>query len=164
MGHVGSDVHKLLSELNISTILYDPPRQERDPAFKSSTIQEVLSADILTLHVPLSFEGPYATYHWLENEKLSKKYKIVINASRGGVVDEKALMDAFDNGLTEHIILDVWENEPKFNTLMAERAFLATPHIAGYSHQAKENATRMISESLSESFRLENKTFELIKR
>lgn len=156
VGHVGSEVYKLLNELNIPTILYDPPRQEREPSFESSTLQEVLSADILTLHVPLTFEGPYATFHWLENDKLSKKYKMVINASRGGVVDEKALMDAFDNGLTEHIILDVWENEPKFNTLMAERAFIATPHVAGYSHQAKENATRMISETLSRFFQLEN--------
>lgn len=154
VGHVGSEVDKLLGKMNISTILYDPPRQEREPDFISSTMNEVLAADILTFHVPLNLEGKYATFHWLNKVRLEGNYKMIINASRGGVVDEQALMDAFDNGMTEHLILDVWEKEPNFRMGMAERAFIATPHIAGYSHQAKINATRMICDDLIDFYKL----------
>ena len=155
VGHVGIQIRKLLAGLSINTILYDPPREKRDASFTSSALSEVLDADILTFHVPLNRTGEYATYHWLNEEKLNgRKYELVINASRGGVIDEQALWNHYQKKEIKDYILDVWEDEPSFSTGMAENAYIATPHIAGYSYQAKQNATRMICESLCGHFGL----------
>lgn len=154
VGHVGNRVHELLYDLGISTVLYDPPRENRDSSFKSSSLNAVLKADILTFHVPLTFNDTYATYHWLNKQLLTKKYKLIINASRGGVVNEEDLLEAHESSNVEEFILDVWEDEPDFHKKSVKRALIATPHIAGYSYQAKENATSMICNSLIDFFQL----------
>ncbi len=152
-GHTGSAVQKILTALGIHTVAYDPPREEREPAFQSASLNEVLSCDILTFHTPLTFEGNYPTYHWLHEEKLENKhYKLIINAARGGVVDEMALLKAFKNKHLDKYILDVWENEPVFDDEIAKNAFIKTPHIAGYSIQAKHNASAIIAKSFCEYF------------
>jgi len=153
VGHVGTEVNSILKNLSVETILYDPPRELRETGFQSDSKEDVLDADILTFHVPLNKTGEYATWHWLDDEKLrGKSYPLIINASRGGVIDEKALSSHFKSDHLNSFILDVWENEPVFSIEMAKNAFIATPHIAGYSYQAKQNATRMICEALCDHF------------
>ena len=155
VGHVGSELAALFDDMHLSYTAYDPPRENRDASFTSATLDEVLECDILTFHVPLTDSGKYATRHWLAAEKLSDHtYDLVINASRGGVIDETALMKAMDQGRVKNCIIDVWEKEPAFDPRMSQMAFLATPHIAGYSVQAKDNATRMMMEALAETFDL----------
>ena len=155
VGHVGSEVQKLCEALGISPCLYDPPKAERDPDFESATLEDVLSSDILTFHTPLTHQGPHSTYHWMDQEKLqSRSYDLIINTSRGGVVDEQALLKAHTTGRLADFIIDVWENEPVFNDLTAQNAFIKTPHIAGYSIQAKNRASRMVAESLCDHFSL----------
>lgn len=154
-GHVGTQVDRLLQNLGISTICYDPPKEEKEDDFESSELEEVLSADILSLHTPLKREGNYPTYHWLDEKKLSaKNYQLIINTARGGVVNEQALLKAFIKGKVDNFIIDVWENEPIFNDLIAGNAFIKTPHIAGYSKQSKLRASKMIAESLCRHFDL----------
>ena len=68
---------------------------------------------------------------------------VLINAARGGIVDERALLAAMDAGTVKTAIIDTWEGEPDVNRHLLERAFIATPHIAGYSADGKANATRM---------------------
>ncbi|MEX0719235.1 MAG: 4-phosphoerythronate dehydrogenase [Balneolaceae bacterium] len=158
-GKAGSAVIKLLQKFGIEYAAYDPPRAEVDAEFKSATLDEVLDCPILTFHVPLTKTGPYATFHWLDEAKLSgRKYRLIINAARGGVIDEKALLKAHTEKQVEHFVLDVWENEPDFNTEMAERTFIATPHIAGYSEQSKINATQIICDKLATYFELDHFT------
>ncbi|HET6528094.1 MAG TPA: NAD(P)-dependent oxidoreductase, partial [Balneolaceae bacterium] len=131
-GNAGSRVIELLRKLEISTVAYDPPKEERDSNFKSASLNEVLECDILSFHTPLTTTGDYPTYHWLNGQKLSAfNFQLVINASRGGVIDEQALLNAFEKGMINDFILDVWENEPNFNQKSAEQAFIKTPHIAG---------------------------------
>ncbi|SMO77307.1 4-phosphoerythronate dehydrogenase [Fodinibius sediminis] len=155
VGHVGRQVDRLLQKMDIATCCYDPPRAQRDPGFSSSTLEEVLAADILTFHTPLTRSGPHPTHHWLDAAKLSThQYELVINSARGGILDEGALCKAQDEGTVRHFILDVWENEPDINLDVAARAFLKTPHIAGYSVQAKQNASRFIADALIQHFRL----------
>lgn len=155
VGKAGSAVVDLLSGFGIDCVLYDPPRQERDPDFDSASLEEVLNCDILTFHIPLSRKGPHATHHWLDEEKLAgRSYKLIINAARGGVIDELDLMKFYVEGKIGDYILDVWEKEPDFNTEVAKHAFIATPHIAGYSEQAKVNATKMICDQLADFFDL----------
>jgi erythronate-4-phosphate dehydrogenase len=155
VGKAGSAVSELLQNFGIECIEYDPPREERDPEFSSATLEEVLDTDILTFHVPLNKKGKYPTFHWLNEQKLANRsYKLIINAARGGVIDEMALMKSYVEGSLESYVLDVWEGEPDFNTKVAKHAFIATPHIAGYSEQAKVNATKMICDQLSVFFEL----------
>jgi len=155
VGHVGTQVQKLIGKLGVSTIAYDPPRELRENNFRSATLDELFAADILSFHTPLTCAGDYPTYHWLNAEKLlNHEFKLVINSSRGGVINEDALLNAMGNSKVQDIIIDVWENEPEFNLTTAAKAFVKTPHIAGYSDQAKNNASKLVANALIEHFDL----------
>ncbi len=170
VGAAGSKVNKLLTKFGFSTALYDPPRELRDPTFTSASLNDVLNCDILTFHVPLSSDGEFSTYHWLDELKLADNtFFAIINAARGGVIDESAVSKAYSEGKINHLIIDVWENEPDFNPDFFLKCFIATPHIAGYSVQSKLNASRIISKKLCTYFKLnhpvvplpEKRTFEV---
>ena len=100
-------------------------------------------SDILTLHVPLTREGEDKTFHLLnkENLPLMKRSAILVNTSRGEVVDNTALREALKTGLLRGAALDVWEGEPAADPQLVDLADIATPHIAGYSVDGKANAT-----------------------
>ncbi|XWN38562.1 MAG: 4-phosphoerythronate dehydrogenase [Balneola sp.] len=154
-GATGTAVSKQLSQFGISNCSYDPPRELRDKNFNSASLQDILECDILTFHVPLTKTGEHSTYHWLDQSKLNgNTFKLVINAARGGVIDELALLTAIQKKTVSDIIIDVWEGEPDFNTALVEKAFIATPHIAGYSEQAKLNASKILAEKLADFFNL----------
>lgn len=76
---------------------------------------------------------------------------ILINAARGGVVDETALLEAKERK-TLKICIDTWEGEPRVNPATLAAADIATFHIAGYSRRGKERATRAILEGLEKHF------------
>lgn len=162
MGNAGSEVDKLLNSLGVKTICYDPPKEKREETFTSASLEEVLSADILTFHTPLEHRGVFSTYHWLDEDKLdAKNFELIINTARGGVINEQSLLKAYIKGSVDNFIIDVWENEPIFNDLIAENAFLKTPHIAGYSRQSKLRATQMIVGSLCSHFEMDRPDTEL---
>lgn len=164
-GHTGSAVKKLLTKIGVETVSYDPPRAERETEFTSAELKDVLACDILTFHVPLIHAGVYPTHYWLDEQKLSNNsYSLIINASRGGVIDERALIEAKESGNVENYILDVWENEPNFRDEVARCAYLKTPHIAGYSVQAKERATQMIVQSMIDHFKLDSQIGEITRQ
>ena len=155
VGAVGSLVDELLTNFGCKTVLYDPPRAEREADFETKTVQDILNCDILTFHTPLIVDGEYPSFHWLDEAKLSNRnFEVIINTARGGVVEEAALLQAYKNGNIGHLITDVWENEPDFNPELADNSFIATPHIAGYSEQAKLNASRIIAEKCGQFFGL----------
>ncbi|MDR9418545.1 4-phosphoerythronate dehydrogenase [Gracilimonas sp.] len=157
VGKAGSAVVEILTDFGIKCVEYDPPREQRDSTFNSSSIEEVLDCEILTFHVPLNKKGEYPTYHWLNEEKLSgHQFQLIINAARGGVIDEIALMKFYVEGRIQNYVLDVWEGEPDFNTKVAKHAFIATPHIAGYSEQSKVRATEIIFDKMADYFDLKN--------
>ena len=154
VGNTGSQVQYLLEKIGLKTWGYDPPREKRDPSFQSCTIGNILEADIITLHIPLLAEGEEATKNWLDEEKISgSKAKLFINAARGGIADEKALLKAQKERNTD-FVLDVWKNEPIFDDISANAAFIKTPHIAGYSRQAKRRAMLMVCQALHKHFEL----------
>ena len=159
VGHVGSSVANILEAMGIDYKMYDPPREIRESgdSFQSASREEALACDILSFHTPLTFTGKFATHHWLSEDILAQKeYELVINAARGGVLDEAALVKAFQLGSVKDIILDVWENEPEFSQEVARHCFLKSPHIAGYSEQAKINATRQVCEALGNFLGMKN--------
>lgn len=156
VGHAGSEVDRLLKRLGMRTILYDPPREQRENGFRSADLETLATADVLTLHVPLTMHGPWATHHWLDGNKFENhNFRFVINAARGGVIHEKEFLIGDRVGKQMDYALDVWENEPAFTDDMAKNAFIATPHIAGYSEQAKFRATQMIVNQLLDYFKFD---------
>lgn len=159
MGHTGRAVSTLLEALDIAYAAYDPPRAEREDAFASVSLEEVLACDILTFHTPLTQHGDYPTRHWLDKPKMERRsFELIINASRGGVIDETAVMRGLEAGSVGDVVLDVWENEPLFDDTIARHAFLKTPHIAGYSVEAKTRATRMVVQAMARHFTIDYKT------
>ena len=113
-------------------------------------------ADIITFHVPLTHEGPYATWHLADEAFFHrlKRVPYIINTSRGEVVDGDALLKALQDGRVRDAILDVWEHEPQLNLQLLERVFIGTPHIAGYSADGKVNADNMVIDALCQHFHL----------
>jgi erythronate-4-phosphate dehydrogenase len=156
-GHVGTEVIAILNGIGLQTVAYDPPREQRDSNFSSASLNEVLSCDVLSFHTPLDRKSEHPTYHWLDQHKLKDRtFDLIINSARGGVVDENALLNAMKKGKIRDIIIDVWEDEPEINLSTARQTFLKTPHIAGYSEQAKQNASKFIADELIDHFELES--------
>jgi erythronate-4-phosphate dehydrogenase len=109
-----------------------------------------MEADIITLHVPLTRSGPNATYHLFDENRIRrlKRGAILINTSRGGVVETDALRRALSDGHLSTAVLDVWEKEPNIITSLLELVSLGTQHIAGHSLDGKLNALRMNYEAV----------------
>ena len=80
--------------------------------------------------------------------KALKQRPVVINTSRGEVVDNQALTEALTDGIIRDAVIDTWENEPDINRSLLEKVYIGTPHIAGYSADGKANATRMSLEAV----------------
>lgn len=150
VGNVGSKVAKAGEALGMRVLLNDPPRaesevglsqQEGNTAFISPE-QLLKESDIVTCHTPLTKEGPYPTYHLSSHDFFNqmKNGAVYINSSRGAVTDSAALKQAAQSKLSAYI-LDVWEGEPNIDLELLENAFIATPHIAGYSSDGKANGT-----------------------
>ncbi len=156
-GNTGGAVKKILTKLGVDTVVYDPPKTIREPEFKSDSLQSLLECDVLTFHTPLTFTGEHATFHLCSSDWLKNDFGLIVNAARGGVVDETALLKALRKARVGDIVLDVWENEPLFSDESMRQSLIATPHIAGYSKQAKFRASEMIVNALCETFGLEKR-------
>jgi erythronate-4-phosphate dehydrogenase len=158
MGNVGQAVEQLANQLGISTRGYDPPREQREPSFNSVSLKKVLDTDILTLHTPLTTpeESDYPTHHWFNEKRIGQqKFALIINAARGGIVNEAYLDQKMERQEVKNAILDVWENEPHFDCQRAASLLYSTPHIAGYSLESKRRATQMICHALYHHFGLD---------
>jgi len=155
-GNVGSQVFNQLNALGVNCLLHDPPLQKKaEKTFRDYVdLDTVLSADIITLHVPLSKTGPYPTEHLVNHDFLAQLRDdvILINTSRGAVVDEMALLETLADRPEMTVILDVWHNEPDINPLLLQRAALGTPHIAGYSLDGKVRGTEMLYKAVCDYF------------
>ena len=152
VGHVGKIVEQWARQLGMTVMLCDPPRAEVEGVESFVSLHEIASqADIITFHTPLTKSGRYATFHLADErffEDLRRK-PMIINAARGPVVDTQALLDAMSRGLVGRVAIDCWEGEPCVNLHLLERVFIATPHIAGYSHQGKVRATKMAVDAVA---------------
>ena len=153
IGNIGSVLKKRAEVLGISCLLNDPPLQEKHPELEYLPLDEVVErSDIISLHVPLTRTGRYPTFHLIDNSILRRSGSKVIwvNTSRGGVIDESALLS--NQGKIGGLVLDVWENEPNINADVVEITDIATPHIAGYSIEGKLRATDMVYRAACQFF------------
>lgn len=155
VGNVGSKVEKLAGILGMKFLLNDPPRTRHEGKTRFVDLETVLSeSDIVTVHVPLNCGEEDKTYHLFDDMNFGKMKKGAwfFNTSRGEVTDTSSLKRALGSGKLGGSVLDVWENEPDIDLKLMERAFIATPHIAGYSTDGKANGTSMVVNSLCRYF------------
>ena len=157
VGHVGSRVARMAEELGMKVLLNDPPRAEQGESGFVDLATIARECDVITFHTPLNREGIYRTYHLVDEDFLFslERTPFVINSSRGEVVDTASLLVALAAGKVKAAVVDTWEYEPRISRELMEVAFLATPHIAGYSADGKANATRMSLEALCRFFGIE---------
>lgn len=158
VGNVGSKVVKVAQELGMRVLLNDLPREDKEGKQNFSSLQTLAKeCNVLTFHVPLYKEGKYRTYHLADAAFFQslKQKPVIINTSRGEVIETDALLNALETELISDAIIDVWENEPAINLTLLKKVFLGTPHIAGYSADGKANATRMSLDALCRYFNIQ---------
>lgn len=163
-GHVGSKVEALSRDMGFKTMVCDPPIEagEADACIVPIPALHPLSSlaeccDVITFHVPLTRTGRYPTYHIADAAffRSLMRRPVVINTSRGGVVDEEALLQALDGGAISEAVIDTWEKEPDINRHLLNKVYIGTPHIAGYSADGKVNADNMVIDALCRFFGVE---------
>lgn len=150
-GHVGRILAARLDALGIANCQYDPwLAEEALPA--PASLAEVLTCDVVSLHCELTRQTPWPSYHLLDEARLAalRPQQLLINASRGAVVDNRALAARLRTAEPPRAVLDVWEGEPQVDAALLERLVLGTPHIAGYSLEAKWAASRLLADALAE--------------
>lgn len=148
VGHVGSLVAKMAERRGLKVLLNDPPK-----GIGISLDEIAKNCDIITFHVPLTSNPltPNPTFHLCDAAFLArcKPHALIINAARGGVVDEQALLCS-----GHPYILDTWENEPHIDPAVLQHAFRASMHIAGYSVEGKRNASQTCLDTIARTFAL----------
>lgn len=160
-GHVGSLVARYAADWGFRVLCCDPPLHAAAKAAPCSdggfvTLGEIADrADIVTFHTPLTLDGPDKTYH-MAGESFFGSLRpgaLIINSSRGEVIDTAALLQALRDGRCSACV-DTWEHEPAIDRELLRSALLATPHVAGYSAQGKANATSMSVRAVAREFGL----------
>ncbi|GID07100.1 4-phosphoerythronate dehydrogenase PdxB [Pseudomonas sp. 008] len=145
-GEVGGRLVKVLQGLGWNVLVCDPPRQAAEGGDYVSLEQIIEQCDVVSLHTPLDKQGPQATWHLFDKNRLNqlKPGTWLINASRGPVIDNAALRQVLLRREDLQAVLDVWEAEPEVDVALAELCVIATPHIAGYSLDGKQRGTAQI--------------------
>lgn len=159
-GNTGSSVAKKAKALGMQVRVHDPFLEKKSEDIHAYTdLDRTIKSDIITFHVPLTYDEIYGTYHYIDDELLEyiSDHQILINASRGDVWDNEALLKRMQKGSELRFALDVWEHEPNLIKEIIPYTQIATPHIAGYSLEGKLNGTSMIAQRLIESFDLDIK-------
>lgn len=158
-GNVGSVVYDWGRQMGVRMLVNDPPKEERGEGigeYGYVSLEELLRrSDAVTLHTPLTRDGKHPTYHLIGDMELRliEDGKIFVNAARGAVVDFKALKPHVQTHRIRSVI-DTWEGEPKVDEEILAAVDFGTFHIAGYSRQGKERATRMAIEAVEREFRV----------
>ena len=151
-GHVGKLVANMAQSKGYRVLLSDPPL-----GIGSSLEELAPQCDVLTFHTPLTHDGNHPTFHLCNTHILSlcKPDALIINAARGGVIDEQALINQLSMVNCQlSTVIDCWENEPHLNHQLLQLTNLASFHIAGYSIEGKMRASEMCLEAFCKFFSL----------
>ncbi|OJF68533.1 erythronate-4-phosphate dehydrogenase [Alteromonas sp. V450] len=157
-GNVGTALSRILTAIGVKHCLYDPPLQQA--LAKSGRNQhngqsfvglaQIAKCDVISLHVPFNKGGEYPTYQMINKAFLEglTSNQLLINACRGEVIDEAALLSVLQGEQSPTVVLDVFDNEPAINTALFDYVWFVTPHIAGHSVEGKVRGTQMIYEQI----------------
>ena len=149
VGHVGKKIEEMARYLGFNVLLCDPPRAETEGDGNFCSLEYLLAnSQIVSMHVPLND----TTYRMADEEffMLMPPGAIFINAARGEVIDDQALMNAIPK--LGAVVIDTWNKEPNINLDLMEMVDIATPHIAGYSYQGKQNGTASAVQQVARHF------------
>ena len=147
LGRIGRRIAEIAKTLGMGVLFYDvlaiPPEVISELGAKVVGLDELFSAsDYVTLHVPLTPE----TAHMVGAQRLArmKPAAVLINTSRGGVIDEDALAAALTEGRLGGAALDVFDREHRSGAIISAPNTILTPHIGGQTEEAQANAIRVI--------------------
>lgn len=157
-GNTGECVAGKAEALGMKVLRCDPPRARREANAINSAeeaagfvdYQAALGADVVSFHVPITRTGPDATFHLLGEREIAAcpAGQFLINASRGEVWDNQALLARQQGDEPLRLVMDVWEGEPEPLRALVPHTEIATPHIAGYSLEGKARGTWMLYQAL----------------
>ena len=164
-GRIGSRVGKRMTALGLKPLAFDPPLAAlhasagHKPTGSFANIfpqpplltqpSELRDARALTLHIPLTHEGPFPTLGLVDEALLvaMPELRLYCNSSRGDVAKEQVLLRLRRRGPLQRLLLDVWNGEPRIAPEMVTAAWLASPHVAGHSRLGKERGTSMLRDA-----------------
>lgn len=154
-GHTGRAAGARLTALGLKVHYYDPllvANGQTGHLQVHADWQRVLNSQVISCHVPLTREGPHATYHLFDDAAIAQLPSDcwVINASRGAVVSESAVRHAIVRGQRLQWVFDVWEFEPRLPLDLLPHIALATAHIAGHSLAGKVGASWQLAKQLQQ--------------
>ena len=160
-GNTGTCLSEKLSALGINYLLCDPLLEAKQKSNTSdkrqySLLEQVLACDVISLHVPITECGEHPTFHLLNEKRLNQfnNNQILINACRGEVIDNQALLKMKKQGHELKLVLDVWENEPNILHALIEHTEISSAHIAGYSLEGKARGTEMLYQALCKQLKI----------
>ena len=147
-GVIGSAMAARLGALGIQYRVYDPWLDDKAIS-QPASLARVLGCDVVTLHCELTREQPWPSFHLLREGELAllQPDGLLINASRGPVVDNRAMLALLEAGRGPATVFDVWEGEPQIQHALLDQVTLGSAHIAGYSLDGKLLATRMLCDA-----------------
>lgn len=156
LGHVGRRLYESLSALSIPCVLCDPFVAAQQESLRFCSLEEALRAPIISLHTPFTQDGPHPTLHMIDKPQLASLAPgtVLINAARGEVINNAALTERLSENRNLITVLDCWESEPNISLALRDLVDLATPHIAGYSVEAKRSASERNYEAFLRYFEL----------
>ena len=141
--------------MGVTCLCNDPPLRDITGDNRYCDLEDVLQADIISLHVPLTGSGSHPTRQMVNDHFIAQMRPgtVLINTSRGPVVDEAALKQALQQR-DFPVVLDVWADDPAVDPDLLRSVVIGTPHIAGYSSDARLRATAMIHRRLCEHLKV----------
>ena len=153
-GEIAQKTSFLAKNFGMSICAFDPYKKSDDPIWENvqnTSLEDLLkSSDVISIHTPLN----ESTFHLLDSNRLKmlKTSAVLINAARGGIIDEKALAEILHKEKIRGAALDVFENEPlrenNGNIFKGLKNIILTPHIAGVTSESNERVSDMIAECI----------------
>jgi len=149
LGHVGILLCRRVQALGGRALAYDPLRGQWPADIAQGSLREVLAQPVVSLHAALHDNARHPSRNLVNSAYLSSfaAGQLFINAGRGGLIDRAMLVALYEKGVS--LVLDTWPDEPAIDGALLSMTMLATPHIAGYSLEAKAGATDMLVQAMT---------------
>jgi len=150
VGNIGKKIVKFLQKKNYEIVQCDPFRAIKESKFPHIPIEYITNCDMICLHIPLTFDGKFPTYHIISECFLKKQLlnTIIINTSRGNIIHP----NVFFSSQKFIFCFDVWPKEPNIPVDLVQKSYIATPHIAGYTKLGISKGVHMAYNKMSNIF------------
>ncbi len=164
-GNVGKRVYQMLDNIGFNCSVVDP-FLDSSCGMPLVDFSAIYDADIICLHTPLTGSGAHPTIDMLAYDQLQglKPGALLINAGRGGVINNEALNVVLHERKDLQVVLDVWADEPNVDTDLLQHVLIGTPHIAGYSFEGRVQGSLMIFDAFCKHFNIDSQRKDKVRR